>query len=112
MGLDIFSELDSETVSVTPPGGKKSVRLRYPTFQQWHDLAKAHQGLEGGVPDAKLIARTIAVCLADDEGKPVGESAAQAVMSGSPRRVMWLYRTCWETVLKSDSETVEQLEKN
>jgi hypothetical protein len=108
---EIFGDSD-DTVSVTPPGGTKAVRLRYPTFQQWHELAKAHQGLDGGVPDAKLIARTIATCVADESGKPLGDAGIQAVMAGPPKRVMWLYRKCWETVLKSDDETVEQIEKN
>jgi len=26
--------------------------------------------------------------------------------------VMWLYKQCWETVLKSDDETVAEVEKN
>lgn len=103
-----------EPVSVTPPGSADPVYLRFPTFAEWHALAKAHRKLqaEGEDPSAELIAKTIATCLADDKGKPLGESAASKVLKASPRRVMWLYRTCWETVLKSDDGTVQELEKN
>lgn len=104
-------ELAQETVAVTPPGSSEQVHLRYPSFAEWHDLAKAHRSLKGEDPSAELIAKTISTCVADADGKPL-KSAAADVMKSSPRRVMWLYRKCWETVLKSDDDVVGEIEKN
>lgn len=104
----------SDVVSVTPPGAKRAVYLRSPSFGEWHDLATAHQGLDGKPPSAELIARTLATCLSDESGKQIAATPSErkALMAGSPRRIMWLYKKCWETVLKSDEESVGEIEKN
>lgn len=109
---DIFGG-DEKPVEVIPPGGSKVIYLRYPSFQEWHDLARLHQGVtDGKAPEAALIAKTIATCLCDEGGKPLGGDTAAAVMKANPRRVMWLYTRCWETVLRSDNELVKEQEKN
>lgn len=101
----------SDVVTITPPGSDEAICLRYPSFTEWHALAKAHRELDGAAPSVDLIARTIATCLADETGKPAKTNHA-AIMAASPRRVMWIYRRCWETVLKSDDDTVQEIEKN
>lgn len=101
----------TEVVTIIPPGSDEPVYLRYPSFSEWHGLAKAHRELDGAAPSVELIAKTIATCLADETGKAAKTDHA-AIMRASPRRVMWIYRRCWETVLKSDDETVQELEKN
>jgi hypothetical protein len=101
----------SDTVSVTPPGGEDTVHLRSPSFAEWHALAKDHRDLDGGTPSADLIARTVATCLADEDGKPAKVDKAK-VMAWPHRRTMWVYTKCWETVLRSDDAVVEETEKN
>jgi len=100
-----------DVVRVTPPGSDEEVRLRYPTFAEWHGLAKSHREVDGVAPSAELIAKTISTCLADENGKPLGTENS-AVMKWPHRKVMWLYQRCWETVLRSDDELVAEVEKN
>lgn len=102
---------ESDVVTVAPPGSDELVCLRYPSFAEWHSLAKAHRELDGGTPSAELIARTLTVCLCDAQGNPLGLEAAK-IMKSSHRRVMWIYNRCWETVLKSGDQVVKDLEKN
>lgn len=112
---DIFGDVVTDAVvTVTPPGATKPVHLRYPTYDEWHSLAKAHWALEkdGKTADASLIVRTLATCLATDKGEPLGGDVQAALLKSSPRRVNWLYKKCWSTVLKSDDETIEEIEKN
>lgn len=101
-----------EPVSVMPPGTAEPIYLRHPTFAEWHGLAKAHRSLAGEDPSAELIAKTISTCLCDEHGKPIGDAGVGRVMKSSPRRVMWLYTQCWQTVLRSDDSAVEEVEKN
>lgn len=110
MDVSVFPS-DSDVVTVTPPGSDEPVHLRYPSFAEWHSLAKAHRDLDGGTPPADLIARTLTVCMCDAEGKPLGMEAGK-VMKFPHRRVMWIYNRCWETVLKSGDQVVQELEKN
>lgn len=105
MSNDTFAN-DADILEVTPPGGEP-VALRWPTFQEWYDLAKAHRDLGAQSPPVELIARTISTCLAKTDTK-----TRERILKGSPRRVMWLYKKCWETVLKNDEEAVEEIEKN
>lgn len=109
--MDAFS-IESDVVTLTPPGCEEPVYFRHPTFSEWHALAKAHRQLKGEDPSAELIAKTISTCLADASGKALGDAASGRVMKASPRRIMWLYRKCWETVLKSDDDVVQEIEKN
>lgn len=111
-GIDIFGDDAGNKITVYAPGSAKPIHLRYPSFAEWHELARQHQGLtDGRAPEASLIAKTIATCLCDESGKPLGGDTAAALMKSSPKRVMWLYTTCWETVLRND-DTVKEQEKN
>lgn len=103
-----------DTVAVTLPGSPKTIYLRYPSFDEWHQLAKAHWQCErdGKGVDAALIARTITTCLANQDGTPLAGTDQAAIMKASPRRVMALYKKCWDTVLRSDEETIGEAEKN
>jgi len=103
-----------ETVAVTLPGSTTTIYLRYPSFDEWHHLAKAHWQCEkeGKGVDAALIASTITTCLANQDGTPLAGADQAAVMKGSPKRVMALYKRCWDTVLKSDEDTIGEAEKN
>lgn len=110
---DLFGDVTAEIVTVTPPGATKPVYLRCPSFDEWHALAVAHQQIDTGkTPDKTLIAKTVATCLSTEDGKPLPENAVSVLLKSNQRRVMWLYRKCWETVLRSDSETIKELEKN
>lgn len=100
-----------EIVTITPPGSTEPVYLRYPTFQEWHSLAKAHRELMGSTPPAELIAKTLTTCICDADGKPGGVEAGK-VLRANHQRVMWIYNRCWETVLKSGDAVVADLEKN
>ena len=105
--------LDSapDVVTFTPPGSDEPAHFRYPSFSEWHSLAKAHRELDGQTPPADLIARTLTTCLCDADGKPLGLEASK-VLKSSHRRVMWLYNKAWETVLRSDDAVVAEVEKN
>ena len=111
---DLFGDVSDDTVvAVTPPGATKPVYLRYPSYDEWHALAKAHWAVEKEqkAADSALIVRTVATCLCDESGKPLRGDVQAALLKSSPRRVMWLYKKCWATVLKSD-EAVQEIEKN
>lgn len=115
MAIDIgIDESNRETVAVTLPGSEKTIYLRYPSFDEWHRIAKAHWQCEreGKGVDADLIAKTITTCLANQDGTPLPGADQAAVLKGSPRRVMALYKRCWDTVLKSDEDTIGEAEKN
>lgn len=110
---ELFGDWKPELVEVTPPGVDRVVKLRYPTYGEWHSLAVAHQQLDGKAPPADLIVSTIAACLADDQGRrKLSPDKAKILLDASPRAVMWLYKRCWETVLRNDDETIGELEKN
>jgi hypothetical protein len=111
---DILGDWRPELVEVTPPGSDRVVRLRHPTYGEWHKLAAAHQGLDGKTPSADLITETIAACLADDNGKRLLQDPAKArvLLDANPRQIMWLYTRCWETVLRNDDVAIQELEKN
>lgn len=101
-----------EVIEVDLPSGKQ-IHLRYPTFVEWHDLATAHQALEGKPAPAALVAKTLVTCVANADGSPAfdGENFA-SIMSGNPHQVMWIYNKALSTVLKHDNEQVSEVEKN
>jgi hypothetical protein len=106
----------SDVVTITPPGSTEVVHLRYPTFQEWHALAKAHRELQRpdgtrATPPADLIVKTITACVSDADGKPAGLEAAK-VLRANHQVVMWIYAQLWETVLKSGDAVVADIEKN
>lgn len=111
---DVFGEVGVEApVTLTAPGTTKPVHLRYPSFEEWHEILFLHKGITAGsLPDAKAIARTVAICLADPEGNPLKGDVYGSVMKWSPRRVSWVYGQCWDTVLKNDNDTIKEVEKN
>lgn len=112
---DIFGSVQPATIEVTPAGASKPVRLRTPTFREWHEITIAHRkcGIDKVDPPAELIARTIAVCIADSSGKrKLTDQEAAALLEASPRQVMDLYTKCWETVLRNDDEAIQEEAKN
>lgn len=112
---DIFGSVAAETVEVTPAGATKPIRLRYPTFREWHEITIEHRkcGQEKLDPSADLIARTIAICVADGQGRrKLSDAEASALLEASPRQVMDLYTKCWETVLRNDDNAAQEEAKN
>lgn len=104
---DIFGGLASEPIEVQPPGATKTVRLRYPTFAEWYELVTAQRSLDGKDPPADLIAKTIAVCVAGSDGaRRMTDAEATIFLTSSAKTVIWLYKKCWETVLRDDDESV------
>lgn len=112
---DVFGEWTPELLEVTPPASTKPVLLRYPAYGEWHNLAVAHQRVnsEGKSVPPELVVDTLATCISDDKGKRrLSPSQAKGLLDANPRAVMWLYRKCWETVLRNDDDTIQELEKN
>lgn len=115
VAAEIFGEWKPELIEVTPPGSAHAVFLRYPTYGEWHNLAVAHQRVnaEGKSVPPELVVETLAACIADSAGKRrLTNAQAKGLLDANPRAVMWLYRHCWETVLRNDDDTVKELEKN
>lgn len=111
--LDDLLAIADEPIEVTPPRSKSPVRLRWPSFEEWHSLSVAHRQLDGKDPPAELIARTVAICVADERGERRYKDAdIPAVLATSPRLLMWLYVKCWETVLRNDEKAVKEEEGN
>lgn len=109
--LDDLLSLADPLVEVRVKG--KTIRLRYPDFGEWHDLAGAHRRLKGEDPPAELVARTVAVCVADENGgRAYADADLPALLAGDPRVLMSLYVKCWETVLKNDESAVRAEEGN
>lgn len=112
MKLDKLLGQASDLVEVQPPMCERSIRLRWPTFREWHELAVGHRQLKGEDPSADLIAKTVAVCIANDRGERLYKDDELAeFMDANPRLVLWLYKTCWDTVLKEDDQVVRDEEK-
>jgi hypothetical protein len=112
---DIFGTATPDVVEVTPAGAAKPVRLRYPTFREWHEITIEHRkaGADKRDPSADLIARTIAICIADGQGRrKLTDAEASALLEASPRQVMDLYTKCWETVLRNDDDAAKGEAKN
>jgi hypothetical protein len=109
--IDDLLGLVDEPVQVVMPRTKKTVRLRWPTFAEWHELAVEHRKLNGADPSAELVAKTVAVCVADENGnRKYGDGDLSRVAESGPRGLMWLYGKCWETVLRNDDQAVKEEE--
>lgn len=109
--LDDLLKLADPLIDVQVLG--KPVRLRQPTFGEWHELAGAHRRLKGEDPPAELVARTVAVCVADEHGgRAYSDADLEALVAGDPRVLMSLYVQCWETVLRNDEQAVRTQEGN
>jgi hypothetical protein len=95
-----------ETVDVPPLGG--AVDLRFPTFAEWHSIALEHRRLAGAEPSAELIARTVAVVLANPDGtRMFTADEIDQVEAMPPAAVMELYVAAWGSVLRGPEATDE-----
>lgn len=111
--LDELLDIGDDVVEIRPPRSKSAVRLRYPSFAEWHALSVAHRELNGKDPSADLIARTVAICVADQDGaRKYKDADIGALLETSPKLLMWVYVKCWETVLRNDEKEVKEDEKN
>lgn len=111
--LDDLLTLAEAPVEVTVGRGKKPVRLRWPSFAEWHALSVSHRQLAGQDPPAELVARTVAVCVANAEGEREYQDAdVPKLLEGDPRVLMQLYVKCWETVLRNDDQALKGEEGN
>jgi len=109
--LDELLTLAEPAVEVRVRG--KLVRLRHPSFGEWHELAGAHRRLKGEDPPAELVARTVATCVADaNGGRAYSDADLEVLLAGDPRTLMALYVKCWETVLGNDEPAVQAAEGN
>jgi len=101
-------------IEVEVPAWNNSVFLRHPTFKEWHGIvSEMKKSGEGGKdPSAELVARTIAVCLSDADGKRLlSDFESQKLLNKDIAPVMFLYQECWRTVLSSHNK-IEEAEKN
>jgi hypothetical protein len=91
---------------VAVPALGVEVDLRYPTFSEWHSIALEHRRLNGAEPSAELIARTVAVVLANPDGSRMfpPEEVGQ-VEAMPPKAVMELYVSAWGGVLRGPEAT-------
>jgi hypothetical protein len=111
--MSIFGEIESRNIEVTPPGASKSVYLAPPPTSEWISLVREVQALEGKTPDASLVARVVATCMVDENGKRLKSDALRKeLVETTPHVVMWLYKHCWKTVLKVGDETIKDAEGN
>lgn len=111
--LDDLLALAAEPVEVTIQKSTKPIRLRWPSFAEWHGLAVAHRALKGEEPPAELVARTVAVCVADAEGgREYADADVPKLLAGDPRALMQIYVKCWETVLRNDDQAIKAEEGN
>lgn len=111
--LDDLLALADAPVEVTVGRSKKPVRLRWPSFDEWHALSVAHRRLKGEDPPAELVARTVAICVANEDGdREYADADIPKLLAGDPRVLMQLYVKCWETVLRNDDQTMKGEEGN
>lgn len=87
-----------ERVAVRPPVEAEVPRIgkvwfRYPTIEEWHDITIAHRKVGDNLAPVELMARTVAMVLCNEDGKPVmtAEDARQ-LHGGDPTAVMNLYK--------------------
>ena len=110
---DIFGWAAAGPVEVQPPWSKAPIRLRYPTFAEWYELVCAHRKLDvDGVrqdPPAELLAKTVAYCVAGDDGKRC--LTVEQVLERRPSEVVWLYQEACRTVIRDDDELVGEVAK-
>jgi len=87
------------------------VHLRWPTFGEWHGLVVPHRKCTAAKEEAsaELIARTLAVCLANPDGsRMLNDREAEKLLERDHLPVMRVYMKCWETVLKFSEDEVEE----
>ena len=108
---DALLAVCSESGRVEPvlvPALGVEVDLRYPTFAEWHSIALEHRRLGGSEPSAELIARTVAVVLANPDGtRMFTADEVDQVEAMPPAAVMELYVAAWGSVLRGPEATDE-----
>lgn len=112
---DIFGAPEAQLIEVTIPGAPQPILLRQPTFKEWHEIVTETRrcGAEKVDPPASLIAKTIAVCVADAKGKRrLTDHEATALMDANPSQVMELYSQVWKLVLEEKTDPIAQEAKN
>ena len=98
-------------VSVYVPALGDTVTLRYPTFKEWMDVVRESRDCEGK-PTAEQIARTVSVCLANEDGTRMFRAGEHSdLLDLGHEAVMYLHGECWKTVLLAEG-MVEAAEKN
>lgn len=110
---DLFGSIAAAPLEVHPPRSAKSVLFRYPTYDEWYELALEHRKLDGQEPPKELITKTVAVVLANSDGtRKLSPQEASLLLKADSQLVMWLYVKAFETVLRSDEKVVTDAEKN
>ena len=94
--------------------GLGTVRLRYPLFSQWYAWVLEQNKLGGAAVPPSVIASTIAMCLANEDGTPMlSEDEAGELLDLEPALVVSLYEVCKATIASaSDDKAVEDEEGN
>lgn len=109
----VFGDLAKGIITVTPPGASKPSYLGSPAVGTWIELVQGLQACEGKTPDASFVTKCVAACLVNEEGHPIDDGSLRAVLAKAPPApVLWLYKKCWNTVLKVDVQTIGDIEKN
>lgn len=110
---DLFGVVANSVLTVTPPGATKPVHLVSPSVGTWIELVTTLQELAGKTPDVATVVKAVAACMADENGKHIDDGTLRAKLAkSSPTIVMWLYKKCWDTVLKVDVNQMQEMEKN
>jgi hypothetical protein len=94
--------------------GLGTVLLRYPLFSQWYGWVLEQNKLGGASVPPSMIASTIAMCLANEDGTPMlSEDEAGELLDLEPALVVSLYEVCKATIASaSDDKAVEDEEGN
>jgi hypothetical protein len=89
--------------------GLGKVLLRYPLFAQWYGWIIEQNKLGGAPVPPSMIASTIAMCLANEDGTAMlNEDEANELLDLEPALVVSLYEACKATIASaSDDEAVE-----
>lgn len=92
-----------------------SVLLRHPTFAEWYSLVHPMRQLQQtkSEPSAELIARAVAIVLANPDGtRMLTDAEAARLMEKDFAAVMRVWTQAWETVLRFTDEDLEASKKN
>jgi len=92
--------------------GLGTVLLRYPLFAQWYGWIVDQNKLGGAPVPPSMIASTIAMCLANEDGtQMLTQDEADELLDLEPALVVNLYEVCKATMASaSDDEAVEDEE--
>lgn len=90
-----------------------AVLLRYPTFAEWYSIVQPMRQLAGAEPSVDLIARAVAIVLANPDGsRMLSDPEAARLMEKEYTAVMRVWNRAWETVLKFTDADLEAAAKN